>query len=442
MTAPSHNHANYQARLDYIRGLLGDHFGLSNENIAETKITPIQYEADFPFKYNNFVYRLEFPVDISDDGLKLPGCVPIPADSRAFIMRLSNPDAEGMYQETRVQNEVAILTLASAALGHIKPNIVPRVFGWGGASQGRLGWILQDLMPGVPLDDVFSPTGSLEQKTAVLRQMAAILKALQDYPLPESIRGWGGLTFDSSGAIVSAPMPSVGAGPWSSLENSYRGRLKAALDKADKNPYLKGWRPNGIRDRVDNFIERGLSAQFSDLTSSQDRAIIHADFTSDNLLHDPATGLITALLDYDFSTILHPAYEFFRSFGPNGGQFTGWIADSDPEGQELLELRRAKLSGEFPSPLPTPRETPNSPGVDWELAQAWENELQKINTKRPSTIQGIDKLADVDELLGSLKPWRLTNTDFLRMNKDEGQRMALRRMGEEQLAAVLDHLGF
>ncbi|KAK0726542.1 hypothetical protein B0T21DRAFT_385758 [Apiosordaria backusii] len=357
-------------------------------------------------------------------------------------MRLSNADAEGMYQETRVQNEVAILTLASAALRHIKPNIVPRVFGWDGASQGRLGWILQDMMPGVPLDGVFSPTASLEQKTAVLRQMAAILKALQDYPLPKSIQGWGGLTFDSSGAIVSAPMPSVGAGPWSSLENSYRCRLKAALDKADKNPYLKGWRPNGIRDRVDDFIERGLSAQFSDLTSSQDRAIIHADFTSDNLLYDPATGLVTALLDYDFSTILHPAYEFFRSFGPNGGRFTGWITDSDSEGRELLELRRAKLTGEFPSPLPTPRETPNGPGVDWELARAWENELQKINVKRPSTIQGMGKLADVDELLGSLTPWRLINTDFLRMNTDEGQRMALRRMGEEQLVAVLDHLGF
>ncbi|RYP75903.1 hypothetical protein DL771_002167 [Monosporascus sp. 5C6A] len=470
MAAPSHNHANYQARLDYIQGLLRDHFGLSNENISETKITPIQYEADFPFKYNNFVYHLKFPVDISDGlrnaggrrRLEQPGCVPIPAGSREFIMRLSNPDAEGMHQETRVQNGVAILTLASAALRHIKPSVVPRVFGWGGASQGCLGWILQDLMPGVPLDAVFSPTASLDQKSGILGQMAVILKALQDYPLPESIEGWGGLTFDSSGAIVSASMPNVGAGPWSSLENSYRGRLNVALDRADKNPYLQGWRPNGIRDRVDDFIKRGLSAQFSELTSRQERAIIHADFSklffneitlpppstdmkvkaSDNLLYDPATGLVTALLDYDFSSILHPAYEFFRSFAPNGGRFTGWVADSDPEGQELAALRRAKLTGEFPSPLPTPVETRNGPGVDWELAQAWENELQRLNVKRPSTIQGINKLADVDELLGSLTPWRLINTDFLRMNTDEGQRMAVRRMSEEQLVAVLDHLGF
>lgn len=325
-------------------------------------------------------------------------------------------------------------------------------------------------MPGVPLDGVFSPTMSLEQKTGVLAQMAAILKGLQDYPLPESIEGWGGLTFDSSGAFVSAPMPSVGAGPWSSLEDSYRGRLKVALGRADENPCLQGWRPNGIRDRVNDFIERGLSAQFSELTSRQDRALIHADFckhffheipphppgpppgaatsanmkfkASENLLHDPATGRVTALLDYDFSTILHPAYEFFRSFGPNGGQLTGWIDGSDPEKQELAALRRAKLAGEFPSPLPTAVETPNGPGVEWEVAQAWENELQKLDVKRPSTIQGIDKLADVDELLGSLTPWRLTNSDFLRMNTDEGMRMRLREMAEEQLVGVLDHLGF
>lgn len=110
---------------------------MKSQNIAETEITPIQYEADFPFKYNNFVYRLKLPVDISENlgnaggrpRLEQPGCVPIPAGYREFIIRLSNPDAEGMHQETRVQNEVAILTLASAALRHIKPSIVPRVFG-------------------------------------------------------------------------------------------------------------------------------------------------------------------------------------------------------------------------------------------------------------------------------------------------------------------------
>ena len=118
------------------------------------------------------------------------------------------------------------------------------------------------------------------------------------------------------------------------------------------------------------------------------------------------------------------------------------MSDKDAEGQELGALRMAKLTGRFPSPLPTPVMTQNAPGVDWQLAQAWEDELQKHHVKRPSTIEGIDKLADVDELLGALAPWRLINKDFLRMNTDEGQRQALKRMGEEQLVAVLEHIGF
>jgi hypothetical protein len=77
----------------------------------------------------------------ADGGHKLqqPGCVDIPAGTREFILRLSNPDAEGMHQETRVQNEVAILALAADALRHVNPSVVPRLFGWGGASRKHVG---------------------------------------------------------------------------------------------------------------------------------------------------------------------------------------------------------------------------------------------------------------------------------------------------------------
>ncbi|KAF9771786.1 hypothetical protein IL306_010553, partial [Fusarium sp. DS 682] len=157
----------------------------------------------------------------------------------------------------------------------------------------------------------------------------------------------------------------------------------------------------------------------------------------DNLLYDPATGRITALLDYDFSSILYPAYEFFRSFGTNGGQLSGWSAD-----HEVAALRNAKLTGQCPSPLPAPVASGNGPSIDWELALAWETELQRHHVKRPSTIPGVEGLADVDEVLGLLLPWRLTNEDFLRMNQDEGQRKALRRISEEQLVSLLEHMGF
>lgn len=232
-------------------------------------------------------------------------------------------------------------------------------------------------------------------------------------------------------------MTSVGAGPWPSLQDSYRARIELALDKADNNPYLQGWRTNGVRGRIQDFLQRGLPQQFSQLPSKDERAIVHADFTPDNLLYDPATGRITALLDYDFSSIQHPAYEFLRSFGTNGGPLTGWSADPD-----AAALRSAKLTGQFPSPLPASKANANGPAIDWELALAWETELERHQVKRPSTIPGVAGLADVDEVLGMWLPWRLTNEDFLRMNQDERQRKALRRISEDQLAGLLEHMGF
>lgn len=79
----------------------------------------------------------------------------------------------------------------------------------------------------------------------------------------------------------------------------------------------------------------------------------------------------------------------------------------------MERLRQAKLTGNFLSPLPARLESQDGGlAVDWELAQAWEAELEKLDVKRPSTIPGIDKLADADEILGSLVPWRLTNEVF------------------------------
>lgn len=244
------------------------------QELQQIKITPVQYEADHPFKYNNFVYRLLLPSDTS--GFQQPGCDDIPAGTREFIMRLSNPDSEDMHQETRVQNEVAILSLARDALSHINPPVVPRVFGWGSASRDHTGWILQELMPGEPLAEAFKAM-PLGQKKVILEQMALFLKALQDYQLPKSIHDFGGADFDGSGAIVSGPMISAGAGPWDSLEESCRDCLKAALAKADENPYLRGWKEDGVRKRINAFIENGLPALFSDVPSKQEKSIIHGD---------------------------------------------------------------------------------------------------------------------------------------------------------------------
>lgn len=264
------------------------------------------------------------------------------------MVRLGNRDIEGVHQATRIENGVAITNLVLAALSHaFQPSIVPRIYGWGSAAaEAAQGWILQEFMPGIGVDQPFSQQ-DLEQKKALLAQMAKIVKALQAYSLPSTITGYGGLTFNEGGEIVSAAMPTVGAGPWPSYQASFQYRLDLALKKADSNPYIKGWRANGLRERIDAFVQRGVPAQFESLSDKDDKVVVHCDFSKipnpsttavsgcvlslpiadppdpgpTNILFDEASGRITALIDYDFSWISHPSYEFLRSFDGLGGQF-------------------------------------------------------------------------------------------------------------------------
>lgn len=118
-----------------------------------------------------------------------------------------------------------------------------------------------------------------------------------------------------------------------------------------------------------------------------------------NLLYDATSHRITALIDYDFACILHPSYEFLRSFSGAGGQFQGW---SDVESSEQTALQPAKLHG-FPSPLPQGTKD----GVKWDVTKAWEDELEQMDVKRPWTMKGIENVADVDAVLRSNLPWRV-----------------------------------
>ncbi|XXG94149.1 hypothetical protein Hte_000401 [Hypoxylon texense] len=430
----THNHTNYQYRLDFVQDLLREQFNLEED----AKILPIQYDPDCPFKYNNFVYRATLPLpivleNVAREKILQPGCVPIPNGTKELIMRLNNPDAEDMSRETRIENEVAMINLASAALTCFRPSVVPSVYAWGSAAvESGQGWIMQELMPGEAVDESFASM-DLAQKRYIFSQVAQILRALQGYKLPESVTGFGGVTLDENGHIVSAAMTSVGAGPWSSYEDSFKGRLEVALRKADANTYIQGWHANGVRDRLNAFVERGIPSQFKSLKTAQDKTIIHADFTANNILFDPSTQRVTALIDYDFSCILHPSYEFLRSFDGAGGQFRGWSGD-DEAGQQAA-LRAAKLHG-FPSPLPESTKD----GVDWELAHAWEEELEKLGVERPRTIEGIDKVADVDTVLRTILPWRLSNSDVLRM-QSEKVIMKCREENEVQLVQLLEHMG-
>lgn len=97
--------------------------------------------------------------------------------------------------------------------------------------------------------------------------------------MTQFITGFGGLTFDSAGRMVSGPMTSVGAGPWPSYEEQNKGRLLGALARADANPYIRGWHANGVRKRIDAFVDHGVPAHFRTLASKEEKVLTHADFS-------------------------------------------------------------------------------------------------------------------------------------------------------------------
>lgn len=179
------------------------------------------------------------------------------------------------------------------------------------------------------------------------------------------------------------------------------------------------------------FFQSGFS--HLDLQSRANYSPLH-NLVTTNLLFDPLTQRITGLIDYDFACILHPSYEFLRSLGDAGGQFRGWSSDEASE-EELL--RKAKLYG-FPSPLPV---TTEGGKVNWEVAKAWEDEIEELNVKRPATIEGIDKVADVDTILRTILPWRVNNSDVLQM-QSEKVIMKCKEENEAQLVQLLERLGF
>ena len=61
--------------------------------------------------------------------------------------------------------------------------------------------------------------------------------------------------------------------------------------------------------------------------------------------------------------------------------------------------------------------------------------------KRPRTMKGIEKVADVDGVVRSILPWRVHNSDIVRLQSEDAI-LKCRNDNEAQLSKLLDHLGY
>ena len=232
-----------------------------------------------------------------------PGTVSLPTTSSSVVIRISNPQAL-VNHETRVENEVAAMMLMRDALSAYISQIVPQVYDWTSASPANtiLGYILQEYKPGVGLDTTFGLGGSSDQESSfqefdsvkkqdLLRQIAEVLKLIQSYKLPPTVKGYGGLRFDEAARIITGPTTIPCGGPFMTYPEMYAQMLQHQLGEADRNTELvRGWRTkdrntgstadhNDLRDRLDTLAtaKDGI-ARIVEENSVQRPTLVHGDF--------------------------------------------------------------------------------------------------------------------------------------------------------------------
>lgn len=237
-------------------------------------IEPIEYEADCPFDYNNFIYKVNIDGICQQD--QQFGTTPLVAKTSHIIMRLSNP-ASGLPDHNRIENEVGMMCLFRQALARYDlGHLIPAVYAWGSAEAGQ-GWILQEFKQGSQLDKIFE-TASDALKQSNFSQMADVVHAMQSFEVPQTVTGYGGVSFSPDGAIVSGPMTTLSKGPSETYTELFEAFLQQQLVASDKSPVLEGWQEDGIRDRLDRFCVEKLPEMTSAFISPI-KAIVHSDLS-------------------------------------------------------------------------------------------------------------------------------------------------------------------
>ncbi|WQF77167.1 Putative aminoglycoside phosphotransferase, protein kinase-like domain superfamily [Colletotrichum destructivum] len=424
----------------------------SPPKVQSQDISPVDYDEKLPFPYNNFIYKITLSKPATQDAF--PNVQPYTAKPPSkgvsyVILRLSNPAAEGLNHDNRVENEAAALYLARKGLASFKPDtisIVPAVYAWQPAllstrtSAGSLGWILMDFKQGVPLDKAFQFLSS-SQKEEVLGQLADIFSGIQHAPLPESLDMYGGFTV-KDGILVHGQMTILAGGPWKTYADFWSTRLSSQLGHSESSSALQGWKPNGTREKFDNFLAADLDSIFQDAgVDVSCRALVHGDLmhwnadrflAMNNVLFDSATNKITGLVDFDFSYISHPYQEIVASFSDVGGNI---IEDRGPDYTEG-RLPKALLTGSFEV-----KDLPAEACEVWEIAKAWDAALAARNTLKPRTIAGVSVLAQLAKLEGLLCPFKVAHPVFLK-NMTSEKIAEERAAAEEASVTCLGSLGF
>lgn len=181
-----------------------------------------------------------------------------------------------LNEDARVENEVAAMCLMREALSTYQDRLIPNTYGWCPSNDGY-GWILQEYMGGIQLDKEFRRLDK-DHKQDILHQIADVFKLIQRYPVPESVKGYGGLAFNESGEIVTGPTTIPCGGPFSEFHEMYTQMLRRQLIESDTSERITGWRQNGLRGRLERFAANGIAERVVENPVPR-QTLIHGDYS-------------------------------------------------------------------------------------------------------------------------------------------------------------------
>ncbi|MCJ1357022.1 MAG: hypothetical protein MMC33_007018 [Icmadophila ericetorum] len=438
-------------RRQFVLDTLAKEFGFEASTISDVKV--------IGRAFNNHVFDVsltEPTKDIWRPSGNQPGVSPLPADTKRLIFRMPNIEAK-VNEAVRVGNEVAAMVLMRNALAEFPRRLIPDVYGWygggsgngnsashasQGASQTSQHWILMEAMPGVPKAKEFK-NRPIEEQRFVFRQMAEIFKYIQEYEVPSTVQGFGGLSFDAEGNVVAGSMTMPYGGPYASMADLYKGMFDYQLAEADKSELVKGWRGSGLRERLDKFAAGGIDAILQKLPADR-QTLIHGDYNFQNLLFDKDTLSISALLDFDFSHIASPIEEYFYSFG----DIHGLLCGPYEKHADHRKIREYLLHG-FPSSLPASEPIPvgyepkfgDSPRIQWTTLKTWDEELDARGVLRPRTVLGAGERSALYWFCQEVCQWFYLQERWVKSRNAEELEGDLRE-GREGLGGYLEGWGY
>ncbi|OTA69324.1 hypothetical protein K449DRAFT_428766 [Hypoxylon sp. EC38] len=302
------------------------------------------------------------------------------------VMRIFNPNAHELVQANRVQTEVASMHLIREGLKKAEKGleeIIPAVYAWGPADEDsdKIGWILMETKPGLQGSCNLRKRGNWG-RDVFIEQMAEILRLIQNIELPSTVTAYGGLTIDDDRNIVTGKAARFGGGPWTS--------------------YADFWKAGGTRERIDALIQK-LHDIFSKKVTCPLRKLIHGGLLMENILFEPETKKITALLGFSRTCVLHPSMEFLLSFADFGGNIVHNCVPLTTLDDELID-QIVFSTFSIPRPPKNDTEAYRCTTVFWERAIAWDGWMLEAGVTKPSMITGIREIRRLARIDSSLCP--------------------------------------